>query len=353
MSAASQHGPEDTECRTRILAAASKVSASEALPVASEASEQRQRLCRRLSLRSCEQRTCAPNKSSHGWRLRRAHSEACPCSRLVARAISPHVTSAPSFLQTRLHGHHACCHPQNAVPAHQGIVRLTAQGSLSGACATAEGACCCGRQASELGLPSRASLPAKRDGQGGHLKGRLPTVVRGARYSFSLKSSRGFSSGLSRVSLCTSAGKAAAPGCPFWATIPPCSCPCTSDGAACMACGSILACCAGRIGASVWLLSGQVALLPLAAAILSRQAWQPFLVALTAGAVVPGAAHAMPLLAAAAAPALPSSFCLFKTGSAAASPAACCVQGPSAAPAAILPVASSSAGACPEHFPCC
>jgi len=47
--------------------------------------------------------TCTPYKSSQGWRFMRAHSELWPCSRLVHNAISPHVTSAPSCLQTRLH----------------------------------------------------------------------------------------------------------------------------------------------------------------------------------------------------------------------------------------------------------
>ena len=46
-----------------------------------------------------------PKKSSQGCLFKSAHSEACPCSRLVASAISPQVTSAPSFLQTRLHNH--------------------------------------------------------------------------------------------------------------------------------------------------------------------------------------------------------------------------------------------------------
>ena len=48
--------------------------------------------------------TCTPNMSSQWWRLIRAHSEVWPCSRLVARAISPHVTSAPRPLHTTRNG---------------------------------------------------------------------------------------------------------------------------------------------------------------------------------------------------------------------------------------------------------
>ena len=46
--------------------------------------------------------TCTPKKSSLGCLFRSAHSEACPCNRLVASAISPQVMSAPSCLQMRL-----------------------------------------------------------------------------------------------------------------------------------------------------------------------------------------------------------------------------------------------------------
>ena len=47
---------------------------------------------------------CTPKTSSAGCRLSSAHSEAWPCSRFVASAISPHVMSAPSPLQMYLPG---------------------------------------------------------------------------------------------------------------------------------------------------------------------------------------------------------------------------------------------------------
>ncbi len=52
---------------------------------------------------AAHEHTWTPKKSSQGCLFMRAHSEAWPCSKLVASAISPHVTSAPSFLHTRLH----------------------------------------------------------------------------------------------------------------------------------------------------------------------------------------------------------------------------------------------------------
>ena len=46
--------------------------------------------------------TWTPNWSSQGSRFSKAHSEVWPCSRLVASAISPQVTSTPKPLHTFL-----------------------------------------------------------------------------------------------------------------------------------------------------------------------------------------------------------------------------------------------------------
>ena len=61
--------------------------------------------------------TWTPKTSSEGWRLRRAHSGWCPCSRLVASAISPQVMSAPSALHTRLQRRgSSCAGPMQSLP---------------------------------------------------------------------------------------------------------------------------------------------------------------------------------------------------------------------------------------------